>query len=142
MGQTRSDHTTTMEKRRNDYCSDPKILRHTGGRLFLLASVLHHVVGGPCHCRSRLVSVRADNHAKRRADVREVTYIVHTRAGSHVEMGTTMNDLYNRLLFEIVQLNNRIIRIVDILISQPNDTLNNRTVDILIIQSNYWYFII
>lgn len=61
MGQTGSDHTSAMENGQKNYRIDPEILRHTGSRLFLLASVLHHVVSWSCHSWSRMVRVRTDD---------------------------------------------------------------------------------
>lgn len=93
MGQARSDYTATMEIGWNDQFFNPKVLRHTGGRLFLLASVLHHVVGGPCHSWSRVVSVRANNDSEWRANVIEML------KKKKLEQNLTLFYVHNKVIF-------------------------------------------
>lgn len=61
MGQAWSDHTRKVDVGRRDHYANPTILRYTSGRLFLLASVLHCMVGMSCRSRSRMVPVRIDD---------------------------------------------------------------------------------
>lgn len=64
MGKAWSHNSPKVDIGRRDHRADPTILRYTGGRLLLLASVLHCMVSRSIHSRSCVVPVRFDDNSK------------------------------------------------------------------------------